>query len=124
MVFKLIFLIVDILLIAFFSGFNIENKSNVWFFWTTFKDIPVFITVLVSFAAGIIASLIVFLSVKTSKALRKDKNKEKAEDKPEEKKENKKRQGLLAKIQNSAKKAEKAEKAESENAQVKASDNE
>lgn len=43
--------------VAVFAGFNIGNNCDVSLIFHTFKDIPVFVTALVSFAAGAMVSL-------------------------------------------------------------------
>lgn len=58
MVLKLIFTILIIVLISFFTGFNLQNVCNIWLFGKTFSNVPVFITALISFAAGILATLL------------------------------------------------------------------
>ncbi|MDE5776222.1 MAG: hypothetical protein K2N58_02050 [Treponemataceae bacterium] len=58
MVLKLILTILIIVLISFFTGFNLQNVCNIWLFGKTFSNVPVFITALISFAAGILATLL------------------------------------------------------------------
>lgn len=58
MVLKLILTILIIVLVAFFTGFNLENVCNIWLFGKTFSNVPVFITALISFAAGILVTLL------------------------------------------------------------------
>lgn len=58
MVLKLILTILTIVLIVFFTGFNLQNVCDIWFFGKTFSNVPVFITALVSFAAGIFVTLL------------------------------------------------------------------
>lgn len=57
MVLRLIFTILLITLIAVFSGFNLDNRCSVWLFAKTFENVPVFLSVLISFAAGILVTL-------------------------------------------------------------------
>ncbi len=57
MVLKLISTIIFIVVLAFFCGFNLDNRCNIWFFWTKFENVPIFLTVLMSFAAGILITL-------------------------------------------------------------------
>lgn len=54
---KLIALIVGIILVTIFAGFNAKNVCNVSIIFKEFKDVPVFVTSLVSFVLGIIASI-------------------------------------------------------------------
>lgn len=58
MVLKLIITILIIVLISFFTGFNLQNVCDIWLFGKTFSNVPVFITALISFAAGILATLL------------------------------------------------------------------
>ena len=57
MPFRLFFLAVIILLLVTFIGFNLDNRCNVSFVIHTFEDIPVVVTILSSFALGLVASL-------------------------------------------------------------------
>lgn len=53
---KLIGMIVLMVLVATFTGFNLDNRCNIWFFHT-FEHVPVFATILGSFVAGVIVTL-------------------------------------------------------------------
>jgi uncharacterized integral membrane protein len=53
----LITTIVIVIIVAFFTGFNLDNRCNVNLLFHTFQNVPVFVTILVSFVAGIIVSL-------------------------------------------------------------------
>ena len=57
MVFKLIFTIALLVAVAIFSGFNLDNRCNIWLFGKVFENAPIFMTILVSFAAGILVTL-------------------------------------------------------------------
>lgn len=57
MVFKLIFTIALLVAVAVFSGFNLDNRCNIWLFGKVFTNAPIFMTILVSFAAGIVVTL-------------------------------------------------------------------
>ncbi|MBP3708871.1 MAG: hypothetical protein J6I73_00460 [Treponema sp.] len=54
---SLIIFIVIAILIAVFTGFNIGNTCNVNVIFHTFESVPVFITIIVSFVAGVIVAL-------------------------------------------------------------------
>lgn len=54
---RLISTIVFLVLLAFFAGFNLENKCNVNLLFYTFENMPVFFTIIFSFVAGIIFTL-------------------------------------------------------------------
>ncbi|MBQ1629587.1 MAG: hypothetical protein II098_10610, partial [Treponema sp.] len=62
MVIRLIGTIIIIVIMAFFVGFNLDNKCNVNLLLKTFENVPVFITIMISFAAGIIFTLPVTLA--------------------------------------------------------------
>ncbi|MBQ9495792.1 MAG: LapA family protein [Treponema sp.] len=54
---SLIIFIVIAVFIAVFTGFNIGNTCNVNVIFYTFESVPVFITIIVSFVAGVIIAL-------------------------------------------------------------------
>ncbi len=69
-------LILILLLVVFegaFIGFNLDNKCDVWLLFRVFKSVPVYITILVSFAAGILVSVPFFVFKKKNVSF--DKNK-------------------------------------------------
>jgi len=51
---KLIGTIILLVIVTIFCGFNLENKCNISFVFYTFENVSVFITVMVSFFAGVI----------------------------------------------------------------------
>lgn len=57
MVVRLISTIITLVLIAFFAGFNLDNKCDVNLLFYTFKNTPVFFTVIFSFIIGIIFTI-------------------------------------------------------------------
>ncbi len=57
MPFRLFFLAVVMVLLVAFIGFNIENRCDVSFAFYTLEDVPVVVTILSSFALGLVASL-------------------------------------------------------------------
>lgn len=57
MPFKLIGTIILLILVTIFAGVNLDNKCDITFVFYTFKDIPVFMTVIISFAIGAILML-------------------------------------------------------------------
>lgn len=67
---KLIFSIVLMILVATFTGFNLENKCNLWI-GVTFKDVPVFVTVIASFVCGVIVTLPFTLGKSNKEAVKK-----------------------------------------------------
>lgn len=54
---RLIGTIILLILVTIFAGINLDNKCDITFVFYTFKDIPVFMTVIVSFAVGVILML-------------------------------------------------------------------
>lgn len=54
---RLFFLAVVMVLLVAFIGFNIENRCDVSFAFYTLEDVPVVVTILSSFALGLVASL-------------------------------------------------------------------
>jgi uncharacterized integral membrane protein len=56
MPFKMIGTVIILVLLSLFIGFNIDNRCNVWLFHT-FENVPVFITILVSFLAGLVVMI-------------------------------------------------------------------
>lgn len=110
MIIKLIFFIASIVALAFFTGFNLDNKCNIWFFWKSFENVPVFMNSLISFALGILCAL-PFAFVRRSRKAKEIEKKEKdavkkaeeknvSEEDKKEKKVNSKRESILNKIQN------------------------
>jgi len=53
---KLIGTILLVVLVAVLTGFNLENKCNIWFFHT-FKEIPVYAAIITSFLLGVVVTL-------------------------------------------------------------------
>lgn len=57
MIAKLISLIAILVLFAFFMGFNLDNKCDIWLFYKTFENVPAFMNSLISFAFGVLCTL-------------------------------------------------------------------
>ncbi len=74
MVFKLILFILVLVAFAFFTGFNLDNKCNIWFFFKTFENVPVFMNTLVSFAFGILCAIPITLIAKFHSHKKTDKS--------------------------------------------------
>ena len=55
--FKLIGMIITMLIVVCFAGFNIDNRSNVSLIFYTFQNVPVFVTIFCSFSFGILFTL-------------------------------------------------------------------
>ncbi|HAM78317.1 MAG TPA: hypothetical protein DCP61_03945 [Treponema sp.] len=80
---KLIFSIALMVLVATFTGFNLGNKCDLWIFHT-FKDVPVFVTVIASFVCGVLLTLPFTFGKSKKEAVKKalakaEKNREKEE---------------------------------------------
>lgn len=90
MVIKLLGTIAGLVVLAFFMGFNLDNKCNVNILFKTFENVPVFITIMISFAAGILFTLPFAFGHKILKA-------KKAKEKEEKKAEKTKKPGFFAK---------------------------
>ena len=57
MPFRLIGTIILLILVTIFAGVNLDNKCDITFIFYTFEKVPVFMTVIVSFAIGVILML-------------------------------------------------------------------
>ncbi len=64
---KLILFLICLVLTTFFIGFNLENSCNIHIGFKTYENVPVFLTVLVSFALGAIVAFLFSLGLKFSK---------------------------------------------------------
>ncbi len=53
---KLIAMLIVAALTAVFTGYNLGNSCDVWFIHT-FKNVPVFVTIIVSLIAGVVITL-------------------------------------------------------------------
>lgn len=94
MVIRLLCTIATLVLLAFFVGFNLDNKCDVNLLVHTFEDVHIFITIIISFAAGSLFTLPLIFMHKAKKA------KAESEAKTKQKKSLfKKNKGLLAKAE-------------------------
>jgi hypothetical protein len=66
---KLVLFLTSLVLAAFFIGFNLENRCDVSLVFYTFKDVPIFVSLLFAFVAGSLA-VIPFLVGHASRAAR------------------------------------------------------
>lgn len=64
---KLIGTIIMLILVTIFAGVNLDNKCDITFIFYTFKDIPVFMTVIISFAIGAVLMFPFTLGCKKAK---------------------------------------------------------
>ena len=67
MIVRLIGTLIVLVLIAFFAGFNLDNKCSVNLLVHEFENVPVFFTIIISFVAGILFSLPFALIHRSSK---------------------------------------------------------
>lgn len=56
LLFKLLGFFIPVALILCLAGFNIDNRSNISFVFIEFNNVPVFITIIVSFCVGMLFS--------------------------------------------------------------------
>ncbi len=54
---RLISTIVCLVLLVFFAGFNLDNKCDVNLLFHTFKEVPVFVSIIVAFVSGVVFTL-------------------------------------------------------------------
>jgi len=71
MIATLIFLILIVIFLAFFIGFNIQNNCNLWFF-TNYTDVPVVLLIFIAFAAGVAIALLIVLFAKLRSPSKKE----------------------------------------------------
>ena len=69
---KLIGTIILLILVTIFAGVNLDNKCDITFIFYTFKDVPVFMTVIISFAIGLIVMLPFTFGRKRRKAVKQE----------------------------------------------------
>ena len=89
MIVKLIIGIVLLVFTVFFVGFNLDNRCDVNLLFYTFKNLPVFYTILISFVLGVFVTIPAFLlslkkdkKNKTQKPLSLSKNTKKSAETP------------------------------------------
>lgn len=67
MIIKLLGTILSLVVLAFFIGFNLDNKCNVNVLFYTFQNVPVFITIIISFVVGVLFTMPFAFSYKSEK---------------------------------------------------------
>ncbi len=77
MILRLFSIILCLVAAAFFVGFNLDNKCDVNVIFYTFRQIPVFFTIILSFAAGILFALPFAFIHRHSQKKKKQMNEEK-----------------------------------------------
>lgn len=83
---KLIGTIILLILVTIFAGVNLDNKCDITFIFYTFKDIPVFMTVIISFAIGAVFMLPFTFGRGKKKVISKSEDKALSENKEQSKK--------------------------------------
>ncbi len=73
MTFKMIGFLLILIVIAVFSAFNLKNTSNIELGFRTFKDVPIFLSLLIAYIAGSL-TMIPFTFRKKSKQRKKEDN--------------------------------------------------
>ncbi len=71
---KLILFLLCIVATTFFVGFNLENSCNINLVFKTYENVPVFLTVLISFVSGIVIALLFSVGMRISSAEKKAKS--------------------------------------------------
>ena len=71
---KLILLVIVIVLVAIFVGVNHANVCNISFIFTEFHNVPVYVTILVSFVIGMLIMLPFTIGKKRGKSADRRKN--------------------------------------------------
>ncbi|MBQ1948896.1 MAG: hypothetical protein II367_01920 [Treponema sp.] len=74
MVIRLLGTIAGFVILASFVGFNLDNKCNVSLIFKTFENVPVFITIMISFSAGLLFTLPFALTHRVKKAKKEKQN--------------------------------------------------
>ena len=67
---KLVLFVIVIVIVALFVGVNHANVCNISFLFTEFQNVPVYVTILVSFIIGMLIMLPFTFGKKRGKALR------------------------------------------------------
>ncbi len=81
---KLILFLLCLIATTFFVGFNLENACNINLVFKTYENVPVFLTVLISFASGVIIAFLFSVGMRISGSEKKVKQvKEKKQPKSE-----------------------------------------
>lgn len=78
MILRLILTIICLVILACFAGFNLDNKCNVNLLIHTFTNVPVFVSIIISFAAGVIFTLPVAIFTRAEKKAKAKEKEEKA----------------------------------------------
>ena len=71
---RLITTIICLIFLAFFAGFNLDNKCDVNLLFKTFESVPVFVSIIIAFVTGVVFTL-PFVFIHKSKVEKKEKAK-------------------------------------------------
>lgn len=71
MPFKLILFLITIVVMAFFIGFNLDNRCDVSFVLYTFKNVPIIISLVTAYVLGSLSVLPALLGSRKKKRLAK-----------------------------------------------------
>lgn len=74
MPFRLIGTIILLIIVTVFAGFNMNNKSDINFVFYNLKEIPVFMTVIISFIIGVVVMIPFSLGLGKKKPKNKNQN--------------------------------------------------
>jgi len=84
---KLIFFIISLILVILFIGSNLGNACSINFFWiANLKDVPIFMTIFISFALGVLVTVPFVIFRVNSKNSKKNEVEKKSEAKKNEQK--------------------------------------
>lgn len=64
---KLVSFLCALILITLFIGFNLENRCDLSFVFYTFRDVPIFVSLLFAFVAGAVTVIPFFLVSRSSR---------------------------------------------------------
>lgn len=66
---KFVFFLSGLLIAAFFLGYNLENRCDISFVFYTFREVPIFVSLLFAYVAGAVSILpfLLFRKKKTGK---------------------------------------------------------
>ncbi len=82
---KLIILIITVVIFVFYVGFNLDNRSDIWLFFKTYKNVPVFMNTLLSFSLGVLCSLPLVFAGRLKRRRRFEEKEQRREQKQERK---------------------------------------
>ncbi len=71
---KLILFLLCLVLVTFFVGFNLDNSCNINLGFKTYENVPIFLTVLISFASGVVIALLFSIGMRLSSVGKKAKS--------------------------------------------------